>query len=320
MNRPWMPLYVADYLADTAHLRVEEHGSYLLLIMHYWRTGRLPTDDASLARISRMTRAEWKKAKPAIQPLFLEGWKHKRIEFELTENARISAAGHVGGKASAAARRKNKEQQNQILNLTTVEKSLNDHTNDPSTNGQALQPQPQSPSKKENKRDDDVSAKAPLISQEAFEVEKEMGKIVGIDPDFIPPAWFGAPHKIQAWLSGGWPAESIIASTRMQMAARNGKPPPSTAGYFEKGIAEFIATNARPIAIGTPNAASSGTELSTGTYTNGQSRSGHRQTQDDIVLAGMRLASVKMAGDRQREREAAALSADRSGTNGSGGK
>jgi uncharacterized protein YdaU (DUF1376 family) len=311
MNRPWMPLYVADYLADTAHLRVEEHGSYLLLIMHYWRTGRLPTDDAALARISRMTRAEWKKAKPAIQPLFLEGWKHKRVEFELTENARISAAGHIGGKASAAARRKNKEQQNQTLNLTTVEKSLNDHANDSSTNGQALQPQPQSPIKEVSKRDDDASAKPPLISQEAFEVEREMGKIVGIDPDFVPPAWFGAPHKIQAWLSNGWPAESIIASTRMQMAARNGKPPPSTAGYFEKGIADFIANNARPIPIGEKNAASTSSELSTSGHTNGGSSGNRKQTRDDIIIAGMRHVAVKMAGDRERKRQADAIPIER---------
>lgn len=171
-----------------------------------------------------------------------------------------------------------------------------------------------------DKRDDDTSAKAPLISQEAFEVEREMGKIVGIDPGFIPPAWFGAPHKVQAWLSGGWPAESIIASTRIQMAARIGKPPPSTASYFEKGIADFIANNARPIPIGAQNGSSSSTELSTAVaYSNGQPRGGNRQTQDDIILAGMRLASVKMAGDRKREREANALSANRDRPNGSGG-
>jgi uncharacterized protein YdaU (DUF1376 family) len=126
-----MPLYVGDYLADTAHLRTVEHGAYLLLIMHYWRQQGLPTDDLALARIARLTLAEWKRARPAIEPLFLNDWKHKRIEFELTEAARISQAGRKGGLASAAKR------------ATTVERPLNDHTNDPSTTGQALQPQPQ---------------------------------------------------------------------------------------------------------------------------------------------------------------------------------
>ena len=90
MNRPWMPLYVADYRRDTAHLSTAEHGAYLLLIMHYWATGGLPDDDRQLARIACMTNSEWRRTRPIVQAFFFDGWKHKRIEFELTEAARIS--------------------------------------------------------------------------------------------------------------------------------------------------------------------------------------------------------------------------------------
>ena len=103
--RSWMPLYVADYLADTGHLSRDEHGAYLLLIMHYWRTESLPADDAQLARISKCTAAEWKRIKPTIKAFFDDGWKHRRVEDELKRardkyEARANA-GRKGGKAKA---------------------------------------------------------------------------------------------------------------------------------------------------------------------------------------------------------------------------
>lgn len=101
MNRPWMPLYVADYRADTVHLSAAQHGAYLLLIMHYWLTGALPSDDAALARIACMTPAEWRKARPTIQAFFKDGWKHKRIDAELEQTAKVTAS--YAERASRAA-------------------------------------------------------------------------------------------------------------------------------------------------------------------------------------------------------------------------
>lgn len=91
MNRPWMPLYIADYLADTAHLNAAHSGAYLHLIMHYWQTGGLPDDDAALTRIARMTTAEWRKARPIIAHFFQDGWRHKRIDAELAHAAEVSS-------------------------------------------------------------------------------------------------------------------------------------------------------------------------------------------------------------------------------------
>jgi uncharacterized protein YdaU (DUF1376 family) len=102
--RPWMPLYVGDYLADTAHLRAFQSGGYLHLIMHYWRTGGLPDDDSQLAAIARMTPEEWKDNKALLQSFFYDGWKHKRIDAELAEAEekynRRASAGRKGGIAA----------------------------------------------------------------------------------------------------------------------------------------------------------------------------------------------------------------------------
>lgn len=90
MSRAWMPLYVADYLADTGHLSAAEHGAYLLLIMHYWQNGGLPNEDRRLARICRMSPEEWADARETLFDMFDDGWKHARIEEELQAARDIS--------------------------------------------------------------------------------------------------------------------------------------------------------------------------------------------------------------------------------------
>lgn len=85
----WMPFYWADYRADTSHLSAIEHGGYVLLIGHYWTTGKpLPADDAQLARIASMTAPQWKRHRETIMAFFtLDGpaWRHGRIDRELKD-------------------------------------------------------------------------------------------------------------------------------------------------------------------------------------------------------------------------------------------
>lgn len=106
MSRPWMPLYVRDYLSDTARLSTLEHGAYLLLIMSYWKDGGIPSDDDDLAYIVGLSMDEWLKIKPRIQRLFKDGWRHKRIDEELAKAEekyeRRANAGRKGGLAKAA--------------------------------------------------------------------------------------------------------------------------------------------------------------------------------------------------------------------------
>jgi uncharacterized protein YdaU (DUF1376 family) len=99
-KRPWMPLYIADYLAKTAHLTVTEHGAYLLLIMNYWHNDGLPDDEAKIARIARMSAKQWAQSRDTLKGFFEESWKHKRIDEEIAQAIEISR------KRSASARQK----------------------------------------------------------------------------------------------------------------------------------------------------------------------------------------------------------------------
>ena len=82
-KRPWMPLYIDDYIFDTGHLTLEQHGAYQLLIMRYWRTGGLPDSDAKLADCLHISIDDWTRIRPVIAKFFQPGWKHKRIDLEL---------------------------------------------------------------------------------------------------------------------------------------------------------------------------------------------------------------------------------------------
>lgn len=89
-RRPWMPLYIADYLKDTRRLTTVEHGAYILLIMEYWTYGGLPDDDDRLRLITGMSAAEWRRSRSALQSFFFDGWRHKRLDAELARSEEIS--------------------------------------------------------------------------------------------------------------------------------------------------------------------------------------------------------------------------------------
>jgi uncharacterized protein YdaU (DUF1376 family) len=105
----WMPLYIADYLADTADLSCEEHGAYLLLLMHCWRKGELPNDDVRLQRICKLSPYKWKNLSPIIREFFYEKdgvLRHKRIDKE-----RLQAAENRDKKSEIARNAANKRWQ-----------------------------------------------------------------------------------------------------------------------------------------------------------------------------------------------------------------
>lgn len=111
----WMPLYIGDYMADTMHLTCEQHGAYMLLLMAYWRKGGpLPSSDAALAAICRMSPDAWSIAKAVLVEFFDTStngvWIHKRIEKELTESAKKKEKAEAKAKKAAEARWSKQEQ------------------------------------------------------------------------------------------------------------------------------------------------------------------------------------------------------------------
>lgn len=107
-NNRWMPLYIPDYLADTAHLTTIQHGAYMLLLMHYWRNGPLPDDDEELASIAKADAKTWKAIGRTIRRFFShidDGLLHqKRMDHERSRWAELSDRRSRAGKAGANAK------------------------------------------------------------------------------------------------------------------------------------------------------------------------------------------------------------------------
>jgi len=128
---PYIQLYVADYLADTAHLSTIEHGAYLLLIFNYWQRGESfkakdeRTLNKRLASVARLTENEWENVKETLSEFFEiteTEWKHRRVEIDLEAvNAKSTKASNAG-KASAAQRsNKRSTDVQQTLNHTDTD-------------------------------------------------------------------------------------------------------------------------------------------------------------------------------------------------------
>lgn len=108
-ERPFMQLYVSDFIGDTLQLSTEQIGAYMLLLMAMWNAGgRLPDDDARLARVARLSLKKWRAIGADLMTFFeREAGEigHKRLTRELrkasVKSEARAAAGARGGAATA---------------------------------------------------------------------------------------------------------------------------------------------------------------------------------------------------------------------------
>ncbi len=103
---PTMPVFTDALVGDTTHLSAEEFGCYFLLLMATWRNNGQPLrdDDERLARICRVTKANWRsRIRAALVGFFTlsdGNWRQKRLEKEwnsVTERIGIARKNGVKG-------------------------------------------------------------------------------------------------------------------------------------------------------------------------------------------------------------------------------
>ena len=201
MSAPYMPLFVADYLADTAHLSAAEHGAYLLLIMNYWQRRKpLPNDDRKLARIVRMTDDEWADARGNISEFFQisdDGWAHARIENEINIADGKSAKAKASARASVEARSANDQR---TLSVRSTNAELLGEERKDNNSLRSLLPEREEKNGFEKK----AIAKDATISDENLEIAKTHG----LKSDQATAEWqkFKAWHLSEGKKSADWDA------------------------------------------------------------------------------------------------------------------
>jgi len=236
-----MPLYVADYLADTAHLSAAEHGGYLMLIMNYWqRAAPLPDDDRKLARIARMTDDEWRDARPSIAEYFdqIDGeWRHSRIDAELAEAAERISRAKAAGQASGAARAIKREPEPNGCS-TPVE---------PEPNGRSTGAEhPLNHNITEHNRTEGcVGLRAP--ARETPDATADLRQSIVSAFSEVQSATIPDTSRAGVWIAKGYQPAICLATIREGLAR---KPDIRSLAYFDRAIAD---AHAAPVARAPPS-------------------------------------------------------------------
>ena len=106
----WMPIYVADLIADTAHLTTVQFGAYVRLLCAMWRSedGTLSDNPETLARLTGVHAPRWPgvwgSIKSAFVPIDSGKLTNDELRSELAKAKAITAVrqatGRLGGETT----------------------------------------------------------------------------------------------------------------------------------------------------------------------------------------------------------------------------
>jgi uncharacterized protein YdaU (DUF1376 family) len=105
-HKAYLPLFAGDYLADTLNFSVEEHGAYLLALIHQWNSG--PFEEDELRLVLRFQRKKFAKIFAKLSPKLTQAedgkWYSKRLEAERAKSLEISEKRSKAGRLGAESK------------------------------------------------------------------------------------------------------------------------------------------------------------------------------------------------------------------------
>jgi len=263
---PFMPLYVAEYRADTGHLGTVEHGAYLLLLMAMWRAnGKLPADDERLSRLTLLSADEWAKVKPVVLEFFTRRGgvlTHKRVAVELKRytdrvEQRKRAAQSGAKKAMKASAGENINENNENAPNLAIAKTehllrnqnqnQNQNQKDKDIGGEGLGARGREDVSPRNEALEPPTDWPAVGENLAVLAAREVNSAV-LDPARTPGLVTTAA-RMAAWKRAGasW-REDVIPALQVLTAAAT--EPIKSWAYFDGAIARSVSARSRPLEVG----------------------------------------------------------------------
>lgn len=219
----WMPLDVGDYLRDTGHLTTVEHGAYMLLLMHAWvHGGSLSNDEGRLRSITKMSVKAWRLSRKTLIAFFVERdgvYRQKRLDEELAKTEHIIEQKSAAGKASAEARRLQREANEKP---TSVEPPLNGCSlpvDDP------LQ---------------QTGIPLPLPVQREVAATDSLGEEAARDRPRVNGRFNGFHGKMPN-LNSPWSAWEVLTDGEVEVCGANAQRRPVAGGFYVDEVARHVA-------------------------------------------------------------------------------
>jgi uncharacterized protein YdaU (DUF1376 family) len=108
-------MFWGDYLRDTAHLRLDEHGAYIKMLAHYYSTGKpLPANEQELQRICVAFEQRERDAVARVTREFFtlqdDGYHNKRADEELAKRRKLSETRSNAAKSGKGKRDRTPEE------------------------------------------------------------------------------------------------------------------------------------------------------------------------------------------------------------------
>jgi uncharacterized protein YdaU (DUF1376 family) len=213
----WYPHYLGDYIKDTSHLSLTEHGAYRVLLDHYYSTKQpLPAIADQLYRICRAFADNEKQAVDSVLKQFfkLKGdlYTNKRADSEISKRQAISK------ERSKAAKSKNKSS-------SANAKQLHSNSNAIATT---------------------ATATTTAITTSAAQ-QGDFERVYSFGSELFPQLATQATTVITTWLDAGCSPELDIIPELKRLAGKSIK----SWTYFTGGIMDAKATREKPPPKGT---------------------------------------------------------------------